>query len=183
MKKMLMLFAAVGLLCVPAQAAKKKSSTKSKVTVVKVTADKKVKKSGKTKAKAKPAKKKPANGYEVLQIGLWFDQPSETKYTDVYGIKVGAPICSGDGKVAGLETAVFCGATRRVDGLSACILWSDVKEMNGIQFSIANIAEKVGGLQLGVFNYAKDSSFQIGIINVNEKGFLPWFPVINFSTE
>jgi hypothetical protein len=181
MKKMLVLFAAVGLLSAPAFAANEKSSAKPAVKVVKVTPDKKVPQSGKPAPKVAAAKK--ADGYDLIQIGLWFNQPSETRYTDVFGVKVGAPICSGDARVAGIETAVICGATRRVDGLSACILWSDVKEMNGIQFSIANIAEMVCGFQLGIFNYAKDSSLQIGILNVNEKGFLPWFPVINFSVK
>lgn len=179
MKKMLLMSAAVCLMTVAVQAQTKAAAPAKLPIVQKQTAQ------AQPQAQAQPTKKvcKKASPYDIFQLGLWFDQPTDTKYTDVFGLKVGAPICSGDASVYGIETAVICGATREVNGLSACILWSDVEVMNGIQFSIVNIAKKCTGLQLSVVNYAEDSSFQLGILNYNKNGFLPWFPVINFSVK
>ncbi len=171
---MLLMSAAVCLMTVAVQA-----QAKAKAPAKLPTAQKQA-------VQVKPEKKvcrKKAYSYEIFQLGLWFDQPTDTKYTDVYGLKVGAPICSGDGSVYGIETAVICGATREVNGLSACILWSDVELMNGIQFSIVNVAKKCAGMQLSVLNFAEESTFQLGILNYNKNGFLPWFPVINFSVK
>lgn len=119
--------------------------------------------------------------WDFLQFGFWFDVPSSTVDTEVYGIKIGAPFCSGKAYVRGIETAVFCGASDNVSGLQACILASVSKKMQGLQFSIVNYSNEVSGLQLGVLNIAKDKSFQIGILNHIEGAAIPWLPVFNFK--
>ena len=55
---------------------------------------------------------------------------------------------------------------------------------NGAQIGIFNDSEDFGGFQLGVLNFTKDKEslgFQIGLINYMENGFLPIFPIFNFS--
>lgn len=138
----------------------------------------------KTEIPPKTCKTKPIDSpekWDFFQFGVWFDIPSITKHSNVYGIKIGAPFCSGDGTVKGIETAVFCGATDNITGLQACILTSVSKQLNGVQFSIVNCAETVEGLQLGVVNIAKNKSFQIGILNYIEDGAIPWLPIVNFK--
>ncbi|MDD5699331.1 MAG: hypothetical protein PHH77_12015 [Victivallaceae bacterium] len=118
--------------------------------------------------------------WDFVEIGFWFDVPSYTANSQVYGVKVGAPFCSGKGVVNGIETAVFCGATDNINGLQACILCSKSKHLNGIQFSIVNYGEEVNGLQFGIVNVAKKKAFQLGIVNYIEGATFPWMPIINF---
>jgi hypothetical protein len=122
----------------------------------------------------------PTKKWDFIQLGFWFDVPSSTINTDVYGVKVGAPFCSGRGVVNGIETAVICGATDNINGLQACIILSKAKHLTGLQFGIINDCEKVDGVQLGVVNMAESKSFQIGIINYIKDNPFPWMPIMNF---
>lgn len=49
------------------------------------------------------------------------------------------------------------------------------------QFGIRNTSQ--AGFQFGIYNKSKESFLQIGLLNHNEKGFLPYFPFFNFSVE
>jgi hypothetical protein len=117
--------------------------------------------------------------WDFFQLGFWFGIPSETEYTDVYGIKVGAPGCGGKGTVNGIETSVFASGTDHVNGVSSSVLVATSKQVKGFQGSIVNFCDDVDGVQLGVFNMAKDEAFQIGIINYIENSPIPVLPVIN----
>ncbi|MDD3118826.1 MAG: hypothetical protein PHQ27_06590 [Victivallales bacterium] len=119
--------------------------------------------------------------WDFLTIGFWFDVPRSTSYMDTYGLKVGAPFCSGRGMVKGLETAVFCGATDHINGMQACILAAKSEQVDGMQFSIVNYATSISGLQLGVVNLAAKKSFQIGIVNYIEDAPIPFLPICNFK--
>ena len=58
--------------------------------------------------------------------------------------------------------------------------------VKGIQVGIINTSYSFKGTQVGIFNtnYRNDSSsLQIGLINYNEKGFLPVFPFFNYTVE
>lgn len=121
------------------------------------------------------------DGWDFFQLGVWFDTPSSTADSNVYGIKVGAPFCSGTGTVSGVETAVFCGATDNINGLQACILASVSKHVDGMQFSIVNYVEEVNGLQLGVVNVAKEKGLQVGIVNYIEGGVIPVMIIANWK--
>jgi hypothetical protein len=52
---------------------------------------------------------------------------------------------------------------------------------SGLQFGCANFTED-SIFQLGVFNKA-DSGIQVGVLNWNKNGFLPWFPFFNYSSH
>ena len=55
---------------------------------------------------------------------------------------------------------------------------------HGIQIGGFNRTGDGNPLQIGLFNFAWDGSpFQIGLLNYNPNGFLPFFPIINFSTK
>ena len=119
--------------------------------------------------------------WDFFSLALWFDVPYSTSYSNVCGIKIGAPFCSGKGVVRGLETAVFCGATDHIQGMQACILVSKSEKVSGMQFSIVNYATEISGLQLGVVNVSQKKSFQLGIVNYIEDAAIPFMPICNFK--
>lgn len=87
--------------------------------------------------------------------------------------------------------------------VKGCVLGlaSDVKAVTGAQVDICiNKAEAINGgaqvsfgynrsvkvhngCQLGFWNNSKSSSLQLGLINFNETGFLPFFPFFNFDAK
>ena len=55
---------------------------------------------------------------------------------------------------------------------------------HGVQLGAINRTGEGNPLQIGVFNFtADDSPLQIGLLNYNPNGFLPVFPIFNFSTK
>ena len=71
--------------------------------------------------------------------------------------------------------------TDYVDGIQTSLIMTKGKEVNGLQFSLVNMVERLVGLQLGIVNLADDATFQLGILNYNENGILPLLPVLNFN--
>jgi len=73
-------------------------------------------------------------------------------------------------------------------------LTSMTNQLSGVQLSAINVANDVDGLQVALGNKARsvyfgsqvgliniaDSGWQIGLLNFNKNGFLPFFPLINF---
>ena len=115
------------------------------------------------------------------------------------GLQVVAWDCnaSGDGTLTGCQIGwylrssvqgVQIGAITYNPGVSdeTCL---DVGVLNwglkhGIQVGGINRTGKGNPLQIGLFNFtADDSPFQIGLLNYNPNGFLPVFPIFNFSTK
>lgn len=123
----------------------------------------------------------PSEKWDFLQIGFWFGFPSSTNNVKVGGIKVGAPISSGEAGVCGIEAALLCAATDNINGIQTSCIFTKSKVVNGLQFSIMNWGEEVNGLQLGVVNVATGKAFQIGIVNYIKGAVIPWMPVINLK--
>lgn len=145
---------------------------------------------------AAPKNKKYANieHWESLQVGIWFGIPKATDYEDVYGLKMGLPICSGSGNVIGAEMSFCCSATDHVKGFQCSIGSAINKDFSGLQWSTVNISGAAYGYQLGMVNVAKKKGFQIGLVNVsqkapcqfglvniNEGGWLPFTILFNFT--
>ena len=94
--------------------------------------------------------------WNFFQLVFCFGKiPSETEYTDVYGLKIGAPGCDGKGTDTEVETSVFASATDTVNGVSSSVLVATSKNVTGLQGSVVNYSEKINGLQFGVVNMAK----------------------------
>lgn len=111
----------------------------------------------------------PLDQWSVFQLGFWFDQPSATANSNVYGIKTGWPISSGQGSVYGLEASWFAAATDHIQGVQACWVYTGNTDMQGVQASLAcNVNQnRFRGLQAGVVNVAGDiQGFQPGAVNV-----------------
>ena len=118
--------------------------------------------------------------YEVVMVTFWYDTPTSSNTNYTYGVKGGAPFGVG-APVYGLEASVLGSLSDFVDGVQTSLVVTKGKEVNGLQFSIVNMVERLCGLQLGVLNIADDATVQIGILNFNENGILPVLPVINFN--
>ncbi|MFA6103847.1 MAG: hypothetical protein WCV67_11435 [Victivallaceae bacterium] len=56
-----------------------------------------------------------------------------------------------------------------------------VGQLKGFQAGIVNVVTRSIGPQIGLVNYAERSSFQLGLININEKSSMPFMVFFNFS--
>ena len=98
------------------------------------------------------------------------------------------------GQSTGLQSGLVNWGERGMAGMQIASLVNRVKgTMTGIQVSGANSAyglrgcqvalfngaTDMRGFQLGVVNIAEGSGVQIGLVNLNRNGFLPFFPIIN----
>jgi hypothetical protein len=133
--------------------------------------------------------------WESLQAGFWFGVPPATDYEDVYGLKIGLPVCSGSGNVIGVEASFFCSATDHVKGLQCSIGNALCEDFSGLQWSMVNIAQKAAygiqagivnvaqkkGLQFGLVNVSRKASLQLGMLNFNEGGWLPFMVFLNYT--
>ena len=117
---------------------------------------------------------------------------------DVYGLNIGIPESFNYNKaqkIYGVDLG-FITADAKADGVQLALTnWS--KGTDGLQISFANLVEEFTGVQIAIANYTKKSSavqvgfmnfgrqnstgVQIGVLNFMDKGFLPFFPIINFS--
>lgn len=133
--------------------------------------------------------------WAMLGWGVWFGLPRKVHRENVQGVKLGLPVSSGRSIVHGLELAAFCAATDEVFGMQLSPV-NVAKRMNGFQWALVNLAEKrssvfqfgltniaFGGIQVGLVNVADHASFQLGLLNFNPQGWLPFFPFFNFSDQ
>ena len=98
--------------------------------------------------------------WSLFQIGFLPKWPSFTKISNVYGLKIGIPMCSGYGRVFGIEPSILYSGTRHVWGIQGSF-WGTclAQEIRGIQASSfgPSIAAKILGLQaVGTLGMAKN---------------------------
>ncbi len=93
---------------------------------------------------------RPRDEWTMFQIGFLPLWPDFTKESNVYGIKLGIPMCSGYGRVYGIEPSILYSGTRYVWGIQATF-WGYclAREVYGIQASSfgPSIATNLKGLQ------------------------------------
>lgn len=130
---------------------------------------------------AAPAKAQSLNEWEFFELVFVPGAPSSSLNSKIYGVKVGAPISSGNGIVNGVEASLFTSLTANVSGFQTAGFYVDAQKMKGLQFSIVNFAEDLNGVQLGILNMTQKKGFQIGFVNYIKDGMVPFFPVINFK--
>lgn len=131
-------------------------------------------------------------GYDkwtIFQIGFLPQFPSFTKVSNVYGIKLGAPMCSGYGWVYGIEPSLLFSGTRYIGGIQATF-WGAclAREVKGIQASSfgPSLTGKIIGLQaVGTLGMAEEvygaqiapvtmcgtelTGIQFGVVNLTKK--------------
>jgi len=115
----------------------------------------------------------------------------------VYGIDISA-LFSANNYTKGLQFSVIGTQARDLDGLQVSIVnfvkeklyglqfggVNHVKEkLYGLQVGGVNYVKKAIGLQFGLFNYTEDSQgiLQVGVLNINKNGWLPYSLILNFD--
>ena len=120
-----------------------------------------------------------AEEWDIFALMFTGNTPAGSAMTDIYGVKAGAPISGGTGTVYGVEGAVLWAGTKEVNGIKCSLIGTDGTSGAGLQLAIVNFIDKFAGLQLGIFNYATDSAFQIGLINIIENSPVKFMPLVN----
>ena len=90
-----------------------------------------------------------------------------------------------DAKLSGCQLGIAC-ECKSMQGAQVGLLWNRAERAVGAQVALGyNNAEKmIDGPQVGVVNIArKGAALQLGLLNWNPEGFLPFFPFFNFSTK
>jgi len=104
------------------------------------------------------------NGFDAAITGVQVGFGNAAK--DLTGIQIGA--CS---EASDSSAGVQCGA-----------IFTKTENLKGVQFGCINIIEHGSGVQFGIGNIAtKMSGLQLGLVNIITDGFLPVFPIVNFS--
>jgi len=124
------------------------------------------------------ATQRASKDWTFFQIGFWFDVPSYTKNSNVYGIKTGQPISSGHGNVCGLEASWLAAGTDYIRGAQGSWVSCFNKEMDGVMASLAYTQNDVrmNGVQASGVNLSGDViGLQASAVNVsgNVKGVQP----------
>ena len=100
---------------------------------------------------------------------------------DLNGFSLGA-LFGGYRNVQGVDVGFNLWAGGDLTGLSiSCLLNITKGSVKGCQIGLINMVEKdVVGVQIGMINGAANlTGMQIGVLNVNSGGAVPFFPVIN----
>ncbi len=121
-----------------------------------------------------------------FQAAFFPNFPSYSYNSNVNGIKSGWPMCSGIGKVKGLEISWFYSGTDHINGAQlswiscankdlygaqGCFIFNySESSLIGVQASFVNVSGDVKGLQASAFNYSGNMhGFQPGLIgNISE---------------
>ena len=146
-----------------------------------------------------PNPKEKDRGWSVGRICFTRGAPAYPKEKSIYGINFGIPVSYNYDyfqKIYGLDIG-FIAVESKADGLQMGMMnfsrGSDgmqlsfaniVRNFCGLQVAAANLARNSEVVQIGIVNFARrrgTKSFQIGLLNFNDKGFLPIFPIVNWG--
>lgn len=119
--------------------------------------------------------------WDFFSVVFYPGVPSSSAYSNTGGIRLGLPVSGGKTAVFGIETAVFCCATKEVRGLQTAPLFCVTTKVVGIQASPVNVAKDVVGMQFGLVNISDNATFQLGVVNYMKNGIVPFLPIINFK--
>ena len=136
-----------------------------------------------------------------LVLALSTDALVDGKQTSVQGFVEGAQVGLANyaSRVNGAQLGGFCLTEGDVAGFQLSGLFNQAYEVAGAQLGLANMAlgdaaglqlgalynraETMDGLQIGLVNQAGDAWFQLGLLNFNESGAVPWLPLINWRSS
>lgn len=89
-----------------------------------------------------------------------------------------------DAKIKGCQLGI-ASECKDVTGAQVSLLWGVIDRTLGFQGAIGYCRAKkvINGPQVSFVNVAENgAALQLGLLNWNAKGFLPFFPFFNFST-
>ena len=130
-----------------------------------------------------PAKLPPLDQWSAFQIAFGPNFPSNTRNSNVYGLKFGFPVSTGIGRVWGAEVSLFYSGTQHIHGFQSAIFANVAKFIDGVQLGLVNVASvTIDGIQIGLVNYSDENGIQIGLVNVMPKAPLSFCPLLNIYT-
>ncbi len=120
-------------------------------------------------------------GSNVSVVGLDVGLVNRTTTGIAKGVQFGV-VGVADNGFAGWQANLVNYVNTRFEGFQYGLV-NVAGEASGFQVSFVNITEHVTGLQLSLVNYTKRMrGIQIGLVNIiREGGFLPVFPIVNWS--
>ena len=129
--KRFMLFLIVAIFC-STTAFSQVETVKDKKT----TSTRKVRRARRVKEDIPEVAPRSLDQWTFFQIGFMPNWPNFTKTSNVFGLKIGAPMCSGYGRVYGVEPSLLYSGTRYIGGVQAT-LWGTciAREVYGVQAS------------------------------------------------
>jgi hypothetical protein len=136
-----------------------------------------------------------ANNFTGIQIAGAMNRVSETVRgvqivgfannvfnADITGIQIGFGNAAKN--LTGIQFGCCSEATDSSAGIQFGGIFTKTDNLKGLQIGFINLTEKGIGVQLGIGNISTSmSGLQIGLINIMANGFLPVFPIINFSVS
>jgi hypothetical protein len=127
-------------------------------------------------------------GVDGAQISIGFCNTS----TKSYGFQAAVATCLNKGNFDGVQLSLFNKAeqskgwqvgggnvSNNVDGVQFG-LTNIVNRLKGFQAGIVNVVDRISGPQIGLVNYADRGSFQLGLVNINNKSSMPFMILFNF---
>lgn len=141
----------------------------------------------------------PLSDWTFFQLGFVPGYPTGTRYSNVYGLKLGAPMTSGYSRVYGVEPSILYSGTDHIMGVQAswfgpCVgrdiigvqagpSCAVAKNVYGFQAGAASVTHNIDGVQAGIVNVAKTvAGAQFAAVNVaSEKVEGLQFGVVNYS--
>lgn len=135
-----------------------------------------------------------------VTAGFWYNCPQKSSRTDINGLGLGVPIMANK-DMNGVSVALLGNHSGKVNGFQwALIGFNYAETLYGTQLALANIAKgnsndcvvQIGaynksaenGIQIGLVNDADNNAkFQLGLLNFNKNGLLPFMVFINFSND
>ena len=119
--------------------------------------------------------------YETVSVCIWENKPQMQMIFPTCGVKIGILGCFG-APVYGAEGAVVCAGSDEVYRFKGGLGYTLGKRLDGMCLAPVNVVDEVNGLQIGAVNVTKGGqTIQVGLLNFLENGFLPVFPLVNFS--
>lgn len=128
-------------------------------------------------------------GFNGAQISIGFCNTS----TRSHGLQASVFTCWSKVESDGVQVSLFnkadkskgwqVGATNlsnNADGGQVSLV-NIVEQLKGFQAGVVNVVTRSIGPQIGLVNYAERSSFQLGLININQKSSMPFMIFFNFS--
>ncbi len=123
------------------------------------------------------------SGLQMAGLIATMDSPKFSEQ-DMTGVQI-----AGLGAEADYATGVQLGGLAAVTqkglrGVQIGALTGAGESAHGAQIGLANLSQRaeVRGAQVGLFNIADDlRGVQFGLININRRGWLPFFPIVNIG--
>jgi len=120
------------------------------------------------------------NSWDFFGLVLFPGIPTSSNDSNIAGIRAGI-VSGGKNEVRGIEFAAVGCITKSLYGLQTAPIFCTGGTVYGIQASPVNVADRVRGMQFGIFNASKDASFQLGVFNYNKSALIPFLPIINWN--